>query len=322
MKSFKQWQLVNESFFSGMTLGVKTPQTLGGLQSNRPLISEKKKMDGKVVVDDDDLGDDHEEDDHQEPDGDEGDCSCKGKGKEKDIAYSKKNMKKKMKKKMSDEMSGEDGDEDDVNDVKAPKSSGDEGGDEEGGDDEGGDDEGGDDHDDEGGEGDKDHEDDHDDDDAENGAKYGFMKDKKDKKKAKKEKKKVEENFWNDIKSYHVPKESGDDEQEFFDSLARQYGQPANEKYSGGVEGDGINEDLLLSDDQMALINAMPNPGEVGYAPNQRMGIGFTPAEQPELEELDITYGESVEISADFDVLCKYFSENVAREIIEKKRNR
>jgi hypothetical protein len=34
MKSFKQWQLVNESFFSGMTLGVKTPQTLGGLQSN------------------------------------------------------------------------------------------------------------------------------------------------------------------------------------------------------------------------------------------------------------------------------------------------
>lgn len=43
MKSYKQWKLINESFFPGMTLGVSTPQALGGLRSNLPL-SEKKKM--------------------------------------------------------------------------------------------------------------------------------------------------------------------------------------------------------------------------------------------------------------------------------------
>jgi hypothetical protein len=307
MKSYKQWKMINESFLTGMTLGVTTPQALGGLRSNIPL-SEKKKMDGKVVVDDKDLGDDHEDDAAEDMDDDhddEGGCSCNKKG-DKEVAFAKKNMKKKMKKKMEDSDEEKDGEEDDVNDVETPNSS-DEGDAEEGDND---DDDGGEDHDDDEG------------DDEKDAAKYGFMKDKKDKKKKKKEK--VDEQFWNDIQSYHVPKTSDETDKEFFDSLARQYGNPQKERYSSGVHGDGINEDLLLTPDQWNLINSMPKPGEIGFSPNQRLGGGFAQSEEPELETLPYgeSYEEQTEDNSDFEVLCKYFTEDVARGLVEKRRDR
>jgi hypothetical protein len=315
MKSYKQWKMVNEAVFPTLNLGISHPQTIGGLRSNMPGVgelSEKKKMSGKVVVDEPEVDDteDSDEGDH--------DCSCDDK-KDKQIAFSKKNMKKKMKKKMTkkmedeleDDLSDDDvGEEDDVNDVETPDDDHDDDHDEEG------DDHDEDDHE----EGDGEEDDHHDEED--DAPKFGFMKDKKGKKKdKKKEKEKVEESFWNDIERYHVPKANMETEKEFFDSLARQYGNPKTERYSSGVQGDGVNEDLLLTPDQEALINSMPNPGEVGYSPSHRLG-GFASSEQPELATVgeDTDYEDSVEDSVDYKVLCKYVSENVARKLIKNTK--
>ena len=157
-------------------------------------------------------------------------------------------MKKKMTKKMKDVVPDEEGDDEegndeehDVNDVETP-----------------GDEDHEEDHDEEDGEeGDEDHEEDHDEEDGEEAkdmAKYGFMKDKKDKKDKKKAKKKKddvnESSFWKSLDNYHVPRNSDETDTEFFESLARQYGKPEQERYSGGLIGDGINEYLLLSADQ------------------------------------------------------------------------
>lgn len=317
MKSYKNWKLVNESFIPGMTLGLSHPQALG-LQSNLPgvSLSEKKKMSGDVFTDD---GDD--------------DCSCKGKGKDKKKGKKKhddekmKFSKKKMKKHMEDDVDdvdGSDHDDDDVNNVDVPDDHGD---DDHGDDDHDDDHDDHDDHDDDGdgedhGEDDGDEEgddhgdDDHDDDEGDEAPKFGFMKDKKNSKK----KRKDEAAFWEDIDaSYRVPKEDQGTDKEFFDSLARQYGNPMV-RFNGGV--DRVDEDLLLSDEQQALIDAMPQPGEVGYAPSQRLGGSFAQSEQPSLGYLPYgeSYEESVEDSEDFEVLCKYFSESVARDLIEKKR--
>lgn len=244
----------------------------------------------------------------------------------------KKNMKKKMKKHMEDDvedikddLGGDEFDDDDVNDVETPDDDDfddeedDLGGDEDDFDDEGDDsdddeDEGEFGGDDEGGE-------DDDDDEGDDAPKFGFMKDKKKCKKMKKNMKQ-ENAFWGDIEAnYKVPKDDMGTDKEFFDSLARQYGNP-HVRFNGGVES--VNEDLLLSPEQQALINAMPKPGEVGYAPSQRLGGDFSSSDQPDLE--DMGYGECtdyeqvVEESADYEVLCKYFNEDVAYELITKRR--
>jgi hypothetical protein len=329
MNSYKTWQTLNESFFPGMTLGLAHPQSLG-LQSNLPGISlsEKKKMSGDVFVDD--------------GDGDEDDCSCKhkkGKGKKKhhepdgdeaELKFSKKNMKKKMKKHMDDdveEIDHDDHDDDDVNDVDVPDDHDDHDDDHDDHDDHDDDvedhDDDHDDHDDDDHDDDVeshddgDGDDDHHDDDGEDAPKFGFMKDKK--KKSKKQRK-DEAAFWEDINAnYGVPKNEIGTDEEFFDSLARQYGDP-HVRFSGGV--DRVDEDLLLSPDQQALIDAMPKPGEVGYAPTQRVGGAFFASQQPDLDSFD--YGESTEYdeddSNDFEVLCKYFSESVAYDLIQKRK--
>jgi len=319
MKSYKNWKMLNESFIPGINLGLSHPQSLG-IQSNLPGfdLEEKSKKHGKVVTDDEGLdGDDVEE------------CACS----------KKKGMKKKMKKHMDDDVEminrrsgNEDGEDDDINDVPTPDDDDDDDDDHDDHDDDDYDDD--DDHDDDDhddddhedhdhedhddGDGDDDHHDD--DDEGEDAAKFGFMKDKKSKKK----KRKDEAAFWGDINAnYRVPKNEVGTDEEFFDSLARQYGNP-HVRFNGGV--DRVDEDLLLSPEQQALIDAMPQPGEVGYAPVQRMGGGFAASQQPDLDYLgygeSTEYEESVEESADYEVLCKYFSEDVARELIEKKRSR
>ncbi len=252
----------------------------------------------------------------------------------------KQNMKKKMKKHMSDDVDDvedfdHEGDDDDVNDVDVPEKGdhdeedhdepdGDEDGpDMEGdGDGEGDEEESGED-DDDGGE-DFHGEDDDDDgegDEGDDAVKFGFMKDKK---KEWKKKRKDESSFWEDIdKNYRVPQEEIGTDEEFFDSLSRQYGNP-HVRFHGGV--DRFDEDLLLSPDQQALIDAMPKPGEVGYAPNQRLGGEFDGYETPVLGHLP--YGESAEDdydeedAQDFEVLTKYFSESVAYDLIQKKNSR
>jgi len=316
MNSYKQWKQLNESSmpFGSRALVISTPPTIGGLQSQIPLISEKKKMDGKVVADE--LGDDEDEG-HK--------CSCSDKGDKHDdhdddhddekLSFSKKAKMKKKMKKMDDEVPEEE-DHDDHDEDHEEEDHHD------------------DDHEDE--DEDDDHDDDHDDEEEEGeeggeedlsddreAEKYGFMKDKgkkmskKDKKRWKK--KKMEEQFWQDLGTYATPKHSGGSEKEFYQSLQRQYGNPT-EKHSGGLFGNGVNEDLLLTPDQEALIDAMPRPGEPGFAPRGRMNT-FGSSEQPELASLP--YGESVDNdeAADFEVLKKYFSESVARELIEKRRS-
>jgi hypothetical protein len=315
MKSYKNWKLINESFIPGMTLGISHPKSLG-LQSNLPGISlsEKKKMGGEVVIDD------------EEPEGEE-DCSCKHKKSKHhepdgdEVKFSKKKMKKKMKKHMDGDVNDYGHEDDDVNDVDVPDDDHED--DDHDDHDDYDDDEMSDDHDEEDHEDDHDEEDheddhdeeDHDEDDGDDAPKFGFMKDKK------KSKRKDESAFWEDISAnYHVPKNEIGTDKEFFDSLARQYGNP-HVRFSGGV--DRVDEDLLLSPEQEALINAMPRPGEVGYSPVQRLGGGFTPVEEPDLDYTG--YGESTEYdeedASDFEVLCKYFSESVARDLIEKRHN-
>jgi hypothetical protein len=334
LNSYKNWKLVQESVFPGMTLGISHPQTLG-LHSNLPgvSLSEKKKMHGDVLRDDepeDDVVDDVEDGESEEDGGD--DCSCKNKK----VAFSKKKMKKCSKKNMKKKMHGGmdlsddevDDEADDVNDIETPDDDGaDEGDweDEESHDDEEDGEEGGDDWEDSEEDGDGEEEDEG----GDEAPKFGFMKDKKkdwgkNKKKGwdKKKEKKVEEQFWADLSTYNVPKsESGTDE-EFFDSLARQYGNP-KARFHGGV--DRVDEDLLLTPDQQSLIDAMPKPGEVGFGPEQRLGGGFAPSEVPDMDYMpygeNTEYEEAVEESADFEVLCKYLSEDVARGLIERRRN-
>lgn len=215
---------------------------------------------------------------------------------------------KNMKKHMKDELEEPHDDEDDVNSVEVPgdeespeekdivgdeEESEEETGEEEIGDEEVGDEE------------------EEEDDGGEDAVKFGFMKDKKAKKK------KMEEQFWQDISNYNVPKEAGESDEEFFGSLSRQYGDP-HLRHHGGVDKveDQVNEDLLLSPDQEALIAAMPNPGDPGYAPQGRLGGGFMASGDVGLDTFP--YGEADE--SDYQVLRKYLSESVARDLINKKK--
>jgi hypothetical protein len=125
-------------------------------------------------------------------------------------------------------------------------------------------------------------------------AKYGFMKKKM--KKMKRKMKKMQEEaaqFEKDIANYpDAPIDhSQDDEKEFFASLSRQFGNPG-QRFSSG-----LSEDLLipLTDPNAApIVPQVPQAGEVGFAPQTRLG-------------------------EDFDVLSKYLGEEAARKIIGKR---
>lgn len=91
----------------------------------------------------------------------------------------------------------------------------------------------------------------------------GYMS-KKDKKKTKKGvKKESTEEFLNSIfNSYSPSKEIEDNDDSFWDSLTSQYGNP-KEKF-----GSGIQEDYLIP----PTTSQEPAPGDVGFAPQQRIG--------------------------------------------------
>ena len=294
MKSYKNWKLVNESLFP---LGLSQPKTVGGLVGNTPIAEAKKKMKGKMH--DEDMDEDGD-DDHT--------CSCDKNMKKKMKGEEGKNSKQTpkdhsgekswskeggKKKKMGDEMEvgpmlkkkkPVDDIEDDEEDVEDDHIEDDEieGDDEEGEDDDmGGDEE--EEGDDEGGDEDQDM------------AKYGFMKKKM--KKMKKKMKKMQEDaaiFEKDIADYpDMPQDhSQDSEKEFFASLARQFGKP-NERFQSG-----LSEDMLVPLNDPNAPNYVapeePGPGEVGFAPQGRMGE-----------------------STEFSTLCKYLGEEAARKLIK-----
>lgn len=302
MKSYKNWKLVNESLFP---LGLSQPRTVGGLVGNTPIEESKKKMKGKMHDEDVDVDD--------EGDGDEHTCSCNKNMKKKmkgedGMKNSKqtpkdhsgeKSWSKEKKKKMGDEMEAPmmmkkkkpvddiEDDEEDVEDDHIEDDDDDVVDDEEGGDDE----EEGDEDDDMGG-----------DEDDTDMKKYGFMKKKM--KAMKKKMKKMQAEavaFEKSISEYpDMPQDhSQDSEKEFFASLARQFGKP-NARFSSG-----LSEDMLVPlNDPNAPDYVAPEaaPGEVGYAPQGRMGVIGA-------------YSESTE----FSTLCKYLGEEAARKLYKSQ---
>lgn len=298
MKSFKDWKIINESLFP---IGISKPNTVGGLMGQHHIEEAKKKM---KISDDDVSSDDDSGDDVEEKS-----CSCNKnmKKKMKDSKQSpkdhsgEKSWSKEKKKKMGDEMELPmkkkkpvvDDEEDDIEDDEVEDN-----GDEEVVSDEEGDedhDEGDEDHDEEG-EGDEDH------DEGENMKKYGFMKKGMKKKMKKGMKKKMQESdFYDDLNKYpNYPKDhSQDNEAEFFASLQRQFGKPL-EKFSSG-----LTEDMLINSDNTEVVqnDEQPAPGEVGYAPQGKIG----------------QIGSYVSEAADFEILKKYLGESAAKKLIEDK---
>jgi hypothetical protein len=129
MLSYKQWQAINESVMPNVSLGVKSPQSLGVL-SQFDLYDEAKKKSKKKMRDEDmDMKDDEDEDEDVTGDGEmvdassekdepddvegdeEGESGCKFCGKN-SKKKSKKKAEKKSKKKMWSDEDDEDGDED------------------------------------------------------------------------------------------------------------------------------------------------------------------------------------------------------------------
>jgi len=137
-------------------------------------------------------------------------------------------------------------------------------------------------------------------DDEKDQSKYGFMnKDKKKKcKMASKKMMKDHDEFAADLKkNYLVPRPRKVlDDTEFIRSLQSDFRpfQP-------------VKEDFLIppTDDRLLVANdTEPQPGEVGFAPQQRMG------------EIPANIAES----ADYEVLCKYFDSDFALELIKKRQ--
>jgi hypothetical protein len=299
MKSYKNWKLVNESLFP---LGLSQPKTVGGLVGNTPIAESKKKMKGKMH--DEDVVDDEGEGDEEEHT-----CSCNKNMKKKMKGEDGKNSKqtpkdhsgekswsKEKKKKMGDEMEApmimkkkkppvdDVDDEEDVEDdhIEDDEEEGDEVEDD--------------------GDGEEEGDEVEDDGDGEEMGKYGFMK-KKMKAMKKKMKKMKEETaqFEKNISEYpDMPQDhSQDSEKEFFASLSRQFGKP-NQRFSSG-----LSEDMLVPlNDPNAPDYVAPEaqPGEVGYAPNGRVGVIGS-------------YAESTE----FTTLCKYLGEEAARKLYKSQ---
>lgn len=301
MKSYKNWKLVNESLFP---LGLSQPKGVGGLVGNTPIEESKKKMKGKMR--DEDVDVDEEEDGDEE----EHTCSCnknmKKKMKDDDKDKDKKNSPKAKKKKMD----GEDIMANPAMMKKKPKPVEDE--EEDDDDDDMGDDEEDneddvvndkdDDEEDDMGDDEEDNEDDDSDDDNEDMKKYGFMKKKM--KAMKKKMKKMHAEavaFEKNISEYpDMPQDhSQDSEKEFFASLSRQFGKPYA-RFSSG-----LSEDMLVPlNDPNAPNYVAPEakPGEVGYAPQGRVGVIGS-------------YAESTE----FSTLCKYLGEEAARKLYKSQ---
>jgi hypothetical protein len=256
MLDFTKWQMINESLTgAGFSLGLGKPQTLGGLIGKFQYLDEKKKHMSKDVekdeLDAEEADDENLDDDMGEDEEDAEECGPK-------FCNGKKMMKKKMK------------NECDCDDKKKPvEMDADADGDEDMGDEDVDGEEDG-----EGAEGDEDI--------AFSGSKdkkvpLGFMK----KKMAKKMKKESVEDFMSNLSSSYTPKPTADDD--FWTSISGHH-YDFNKKFSDGFSE--YKEDYLISPEAPVAQaeTEQPKPGEVGFAPQQRIdtGLGY---DLPPLDE-------------------------------------
>jgi hypothetical protein len=234
MISYKQWCMLNESTF---TLGLTQSRPVAPIVNTFQTLEEKKKhMDADPEADEEEW-EDEESDEDDDEDGDV--IKKKGCGEEDEPSFCSKKMKKKMKNecgcddKKKPIESDEDMDDEDMDD-------------EEEFDDEEGDDEV-----------------------EEKDVKrpLGFMKKKMKKGMKKKMQKEGNEDFLQSFNSYVSPKNQMTSEQEFWKSIEGHY-QNQNTKYSDGFTE--YLEDYLIKPQEQD--GQQPSAGEVGFAPQQRMG--------------------------------------------------
>lgn len=258
MLDFMKWQTINESLTgAGFSLGLGKTQTLGGLIGRFQYLDEKKKHMSKDVEKD--------ELDAEEVDDEDMDIDSDVDGGDDEAEECGPKFAKKMKKKMKNEC--------DCDDKKKPvEMDADADGDEDMGDEEMGDEDMGDEG--EGEEGDKDI--------AFAGSKdkkvpLGFMK----KKMSKKMKKESVEDFMSNLSSSYTPKPVSDDD--FWTSISG-HNYDFNKKFSDGFSE--YKEDYLIVPEAPAAQaeTEQPKPGEVGFAPQQRIdtGLGY---DLPPLDE-------------------------------------
>lgn len=270
MQSFKQWRMLNESLFP---LGLSNTPNVAPIVSQFQFDEKKKNMDANPEMEDEDEDEvddeevDEDEDEESEDDGDdEGDDApaFKKKGGDEESSFpafmKKKGMKKK--KKMKNEC--------DCDGKKKPIES-DDSDDDEGDEDMGGDDEG------DNGDGEG----------ADMKRPLGFMKKKGMKKKMNKKMKKESANPQNDFlqsfNSYTAPGNQMTSEDAWWKSVNSHFNNP-DQKF-----GDGFTEymeDYLIDPNAAEQFRSEndkqkgPTPGEVGFAPQQRMGYFGTPEGQ------------------------------------------
>lgn len=240
---FKQWQLLRESLFP---LGLSNPNNVSGVVGNnfqQKLDEKKKHMDVNPEEDIDvDDADDEIVDDDDDGDEDVG-------PKEKDSCGEGKFCKKKMQKKMKNECGCDekgkknvemDDDADDDADVDADAGDGEEiEDDEEGG--------------------------------ADMKRPLGFMKKKGMKKKMKKEATNPQDEFMKSFNSYTAPTEQSTTEDAWWQSVTSHFSNP-NQKFSDGFS-EYMEDYLIDPEAQKNFLNGgEPKPGDVGAAPQQRMG--------------------------------------------------
>lgn len=296
--SYKNWKILNENLNMPLTLGIKSPgnlglqsemgpmgggmggmggmpglggpmpgmaNALGGEEGMMPKPKKKKRPFGKKPIDidvdiedeeldDEELGDEEFEDEEEEEFGDMGDEEFEDEEEEEEMPmrrmkYSKKYMSPHLKYMKKEQM--EDEEEEEEKKVVI----------------------------------DVDDDDDDDDDDydmdcpcmkkkmGKGGCKCGKNMKKK-MSKGMNYSKKMGKNY-SKKKMSHDTKKMTKEESEFFDSLQRQTGGTKFEISELGV-WEPVTEDALLppNDPNAQLTANEPGPGEVGYAPQQRMGVG------------------------------------------------
>lgn len=269
MLDFKKWQMINEALVgTGFSLGLSQTPQVGGLLGKFQFLDEKKKNMGKdapvpdeeaVEGDDEDMDDEEAVDDDSDDveDGDDEGDDVAAPEEKKPVLDFPKFAKKKMKnecdcdgKKGKDVEAGDDMDDEAEDDVETDADA-DMGGDEAGDDEEGG---------------------------KKVMRPLGFMK----KKMAKKMKKEsVDEFLANLAKEYATPAAKPAEEDEFWASMNHYKFNP-NQKFSDGFSE--YQEDYLIQakDETPAAQAEEPKAGEVGFAPQQKMDMGY---ELPPLEE-------------------------------------
>jgi len=279
MRSYKQWQALNESLFP---LGLSNPQNVSGIVGRFQYLDEKKKHMHAENPEEDYEDEEEVEDSDDDDDDDEGDDEGGSCGDDDAPAFCHKKMKKGMKKKMKNECDCEDkkgkkpveADDEDLEDAEEETGIDLDNDDEEGEDEE------------------------H----AEKvGRPLGFMKKKGMKKKMKKKMKKEsvgpDNDFLQSFNSYAAPENQMTSEESWWKSVTGHFANP-DQKFSDGFTE--YMEDYLI--DPQAQQNFVqgngqqhgPRPGEVGYAPQQRMGWFGNTVTQGETEDPFMSEGNAM----------------------------